>query len=291
MGAITVALAEEREAAACLALLPDAQGLPAELLIARRGGEFAGAAALIWRNWSQPAGFPITVQVLPADRRKGVGRSLVAAAVSLAAGETPGLWSLSPTAEDGAAAAFMGACGFVVQRRQHHFLADIAPLLDHLRPQVRRLRSHGHVPAEARIVPLAEAPLEEVGWLVSAEFGGGPVRALQRLERRGVNGAARSRSERSMVALQGDRVAGVLLCGVKDGVGVVDGWITAPAWRNGWPNLLLFEAVLSRSQDDGLEEFRFHCDDAATHTLSLAKRCAATEVARSGLYYYALAED
>jgi GNAT superfamily N-acetyltransferase len=286
MGDIAVALAAEHEAPACMALLPEVRSLPAEFLIARRGGAFAGAAAIVWRSWSKPGGFPIWVQVLPEHRRAGVGRSLLAAAAELTSGEAAGLWSLTATPEDGIAAEFMRACGFALQKRERHFIAEIAAGRDHVLPQLERLRARGRMPADARIVPLAEAPLDAVSWLVSAEFGSGPVTMLHRLQPRA---AASSRRERSLVAMQGGEVTGALICRSKDGVGVIDGWVAAPGWRNGWTNLALFEAVMTRALHDGFEEFRFHCDETVKHTLSMAEKISATEVARLGLYYAAAA--
>jgi GNAT superfamily N-acetyltransferase len=289
MGDVIVAQAAEHEAPACLALLPEVQGLAPELLIARRDGVFAGAAAVLWRTWSEPGGFPLHVHVLPAQRRKGVGRALVQGAAALAAGETAGLWSMKATAEDGVTADFLRACGFALRRGERHFIGDVDTALAFLGPQAARMQAHGHVPADARIVALAEAPLDAVSWLVSSEFGGGPVRALHGLHQRAASHAAGSRRDRSLAAMQGDQVAGVMLCRTQDGVGVIDGWVTAPRWRNGWTNLLLLEALLARAQRDGFEEYRFHCEDQAAHTLALARRCAAAEVARLGNFYCAVA--
>src|SRR5271165_3946478 len=100
MEAIRVALATETEARACLALVPQVWNTPTELLIARRDGAFAGAAAVFWQSWAKPAGFPVQVHVLPDQRRKGVGRRLLETAVDMAAEETDGLWTFEAIAED-----------------------------------------------------------------------------------------------------------------------------------------------------------------------------------------------
>ncbi|MBV8681851.1 MAG: GNAT family N-acetyltransferase, partial [Caulobacteraceae bacterium] len=120
---IDVALASDQDARACLALLPEVAGAPVELLIARRGGELAGAAAISWQSWTTPAGFPVLIHVIPDHRRLGVGRRLLEVSAELAAEETDGLWSFSPVAGESEAARFMESCGFTPFRRKHHFEA------------------------------------------------------------------------------------------------------------------------------------------------------------------------
>jgi hypothetical protein len=218
-----------------------------------------------------------------------VGRRLLREAAALASRETDGLWSLKAAQPDSPEALFMQACGFVPHRRQHHFQARINVLLEHLSPLVARLRARGRVPADVRIASLADAPLEEVGWLVSAELGGGPIEALQRLRLRG--GAADSDPlDRSLAVLHDGHVAGVMLWRLNDGIATVDARVVAPRWRNGWPNLLLLEASLLRARAERVTDFRFYCDDTVRDTLRLAQRAAAIEVRNDALYYYAIAE-
>lgn len=183
----------------------------------------------------------------------------------------------------------MQACGFVPRRRQHHFQARIEALLEHLSPLVGRLRAHGRVPDGVQIAPLDDAPLEEVGWLVSAELGGGPIEAMHRLRRRGASPDA-DPLDRSLAIMKDDHVAGVMLWRLESGLAMVDARVVSPRWRNGWPNLLLLEASLLRARDEGVTEFRFYCDETVSDTLRLAQRAAAAEVASDSLYYYAIAE-
>ncbi|HZZ69837.1 MAG TPA: GNAT family N-acetyltransferase [Phenylobacterium sp.] len=287
MSSLTVSRATEAEAPACLALLPQAHQMPAEFLIAKQDGRLAGAAALMWRSWATPSGFPVSVQVLAEHRRQGVGRRLLGDAVAWASGEADGLWSLEPQALEGPAAAFLDACGFRLARRQRHFEADVKALRDNVAPALARLRRHGRIPADARVVPLAEAPLEEVGWLVSAQFGGGPFRALQNLRRR-VTQRGISTGDLSQVVLHGDKVVGVILARLDHGVAVIDGRIVAPGARGDWAGALQLDAVLGHGPRFGLKTFRFHCDDDVRDTLSLARRSNARELAQKGLFYYAL---
>jgi GNAT superfamily N-acetyltransferase len=282
MSEIRVTLASDAEARACLALLPEVGAAPVELLIARRDGALAGAAAVSWRSWMTPAGFPTTLAVVPDQRRLGVGRRLLEAAADLAAEETDGLWTFGPVPDDSDAARFMAACGFSRLRRQRVFQARIEALLDDITPLSNRLRRRRAAVAP-RIVDLASAPADEVARLVAAEIGGLEPTALARARDRVRRGSATR--DRSQAALVGDALAGVMLWAIaSDGVAEVDARAVAPPWRGSPVNLMLLEAGLRRCRDEGVSEMRFSCDEDARDTLALARRARAVEVATKGAW-------
>ncbi len=286
MNDTVVSLASEGERRAASALIPELDGLEVEVLVARRRGALAGAAAMQWQSWRKPAGFPLLIHVLPDHRRRGVGRALLAAAADLAQAETDGFWSGSPLATDGQAAAFLKAVGAVRGDLQHHFEARIEALLQNVTPLLTWLarREGGIGPT---IQPLSATTIEAVGWLVSSELGGGPFGAMHRLTMRlGGPGAA---LDRSQVATVDGVVAGVILWRIQDGMAVVDARVVALPWRGGSLNLRLLEAVMRRCAAEGLTHVRFHCDEAVRDTLSLARRCAAAETASQAHYYWAMA--
>jgi GNAT superfamily N-acetyltransferase len=286
MEEIEVALAAEHEARACLSLLPEAVGLPVELLIAKVGGVMAGAGAIFWQNWTKPAGFPTLVHVLPERRLRGVGRALVAFADDLAAEDTDGLWSFKPLDHDVPAVGFLIALGFAARTRQHYFECGIQTLLDYLAPLIARNEARRGSGASFEIVPLGDVALDEVGWLISSELGGGPLSAQHNLHQRvGGRGPGQVGPDRSQVAVAGDKIAGAILWRIDDGVAVVDARVTAPAWRIGALSLQLLVAALLRGRADGLTAARFHCDETVTDTMRLAKRCNAVETAQTALYY------
>ncbi len=287
MDDITVAMAPETEAAACLALLPEAAGAPVELLVAKRAHAVVGAAAVWWRNDSDPAGFPLSIHVLPPERRRGIGRRLLDAAIDLALDDALGFWSRAAALDGAPDAAFLVACGFQPRRREHHFEAAIDALLADVRPKAGRLRDRGRVPNDVRIVPLAEAPLEEVGRLLSRELGSVPARATERLRRRA--NAPDDIADRSRVAMRGGEVEGAILWKIENGVAIVEARVVHPRNRGGWLNVVLLEDGLARGKAEGLERLRFHCDDTIRDTLSLAKRCDAVEAEPRAYYYLDLA--
>src|SRR5665213_1817643 len=216
---VSVTRAREHEAPACLALLPEILGAPAEFLIARSNGAFAGAAAVLWANWAEPAGFRVQLRVLKSARGRGIGRQLVAAAAELADGETEGLWSLQAAPPESPEAKFLQACRFAPRKREHYFQIGVARMLDHIGPIAQRYRARGHMPEEAEIVFLSEVDgsLDEVAWLIAREFNSSPFVNLQTLNRRRADGA-----DRSLIARIDGELVGVLLWRVEDGVVILE---------------------------------------------------------------------
>jgi GNAT superfamily N-acetyltransferase len=284
MTVLNVTRAREDEAPACLSLLPQVIGAPAELLIARRHGEFAGAAAVIWASWSEPAGFNLLVRVLNRTRGHGVGRALVRAAADLAEGETDGLWSFEATPLASPTAKFLEACGFVPRKREHYFQVEVNSLRGNIVPIAERFRACGRVPEGAEIASLSEVQqsLDEVAWLVAREFNSSPHVNLHSLRRRLDDSA-----DRSMVAMLDGEVAGVLLWRAHDDVATVDVNVVSTRWRAGWPNLLMLEKAILRAQSEGLQHTRFYCDETVIDTKNLARRGQGVEIDRKARYYLA----
>jgi GNAT superfamily N-acetyltransferase len=284
---IAVDLATDQEARACLALMPEVWRIPCELLIARRGGDLAGAAALCWRAWRRPPGFPLHIHVIPGERRRGVGRALLAKAADLASTETDGLWSLTAVPDADEAGGFLRACGFAPASTQHDFQARIEDLLARIEPLAERARRRETLGKQFVVAPLSAADPQTVGWLVSAELGGRPFALARSLDDEGPEGQ-RLLAHSQAILHDGD-LAGVMVWGPKDGVATVEARVVAPRFRGGPANLLLLQASLRRARDEGLAEFRFQSDAANQDTLALARRSGATEVARRSFWRYAIA--
>jgi len=288
MEQLTVTSALETEAAACLALLPEAAGSLVELLIAKRDRFVVGAAALWWRNDADPPGFPLAIHVLPPERRRGIGRELLNRAIEIAKDDAHGLWSQSPATDDGPGAAFLHACGFEARRREHHFEAAIDALLAVVGPLADRLRDKARVPEGVDIVPLSRAPLDEVGRLLARELGSAPPVVAERLRRR--VDRPEETADRSRVAVRNGKVEGAILWRVEDEVAIVEARVIRPGLRGGGLNIILLEDGLVRGKAEGLERLRFHCEDTVRDTLSLARRCNAVEAAPRAYFYLGLRE-
>jgi hypothetical protein len=249
-------------------LLPEIAGAPAELLIARKNGDFAGAAAVLWANWAEPAGFNVFVRVLTAARGKGVGRHLIEAAADLAEVETDGLWSFRATPLASPAAKFLEACGFVPRKREHYFQVGLPPMIDYMQSVAQRYRERAQIPDGAEVVFLSdvEGSLEEVAWLLAREFNSSLRANVQNLYRR-----RRDPDDGSVIARVSGEVVGVLLCRAEGPVAIVDVRVVAKRWRLGWPNLMMMEKGLLRARADGRQQIKFYCDETLNDTKNLAK--------------------
>jgi GNAT superfamily N-acetyltransferase len=287
MTEVVVVSAKENEAPACLALLPRAVGAPAELLIARRDGQFSGASAVFWVSASDPPGFQVDVRVLTEWRRKGVGRALLEAAADLADGETDGLWALEGTSVASPAARFLEACGFKPVRREHHYQVANDTLLADMIDLAARMRARGRIPQGAEIAWLSEpgAPLEEIAWLLSKEFESRPMTNLQSLRRR------RAEKEDHSVYVRVDgEVAAVMLVHAEGNIGTVDARAVARRWRNNWPNVAMLEKALVAASAAGVAKTRFFCDENIRDTINLARRGDGEEIDVKQRYYLSFSQ-
>lgn len=280
MSSVSVSPATESEVPAALALIERAFEPGLELLVVRREGELAGAAGVSWRNARKLEGFGLTVGVRPSHRRQGVGRALAAAAAGLASGEAAGLWSQTPVEEGSAAALFAQACGYEARLRDHYFCADRAGV-DKVAPVIEWFLARQNVPDTARVIPLSQATLEEVAWVMSAEFGDGPGTALARLNHDVGTGAIDL--DKSAAVMDDEELAGFMLAALRDGVFTTDLVVVAPKWRGGWANMLLIDAMLAHR--DQAQALRFHCTDEAQFTLKIAQRLQAVRE-RVTAYYF-----
>ncbi|HWF00591.1 MAG TPA: GNAT family N-acetyltransferase [Caulobacteraceae bacterium] len=274
MTKVTIARATDAEASACLALVPEAARWPVELLAATCEGEPIGAAALAWRDEGSPAGFALDIHVIAPERRQGVGRRLFDAAVDLADGETSGFWSMRPIEANAPAAAFASAVGFSPGRREHHFETRAEAVLGLVGPIASRLRQRSRIPEDLTLVPLADAPLDQVARLMSGSADSANVATLDRL-------AAYARDTQgvgldSRIALRGPHAAGAMIWRRREEVALVEMWAVDRRNR-GWLSLVLLEEALSRGQAEGVRSLRFHCDERARDTMNLAALCGARE--------------
>jgi len=285
-GTVVVGSAREDEARACRMLLPAAHRDPEpEVLVARGpGGAILGAAALQWQGWRTPPGFPLLVEVVPSARRRGVGRALVEAAAALATGEAPGLWAWDLLAEASKAARFLAACGFAPRTRVRDYRVEVAAAASVASAVVARLRERGRVPPGARVVPLREADLAAVARLVTWELGTAPTDLRARL----AAGTAEFNLDHSLALLAGSHLAGAVLIRW-EAEPVADAIVVAPAYRGGWANALMLDAITALGRAVGATHFRFIAEQGVRDTVKLASRAGGEVIEERVGYYRALA--
>jgi GNAT superfamily N-acetyltransferase len=246
---------------------------PPSLWVAQPAGgpaPWLGAAAL----WPVPQrggvwGFRAHCQVLPAHRRQGIGRALLAA-LAAEAGQwgAPRLISWD-TLGDGPGSAFAQAVGGQAAFRLHHFLPDKATALRRCAALVERLHRQGRVPAGFALLPLHEVPREPLLALHCQEFHAVPQAATHLFEAHLADAHLRALS----VALwDGQQLAGYLLAGPGGDLPEVSFWATAPGHRGGWAAAVMLHAFVARL---GGPKARYHCNELNRAPMNFARRTAA----------------
>lgn len=270
---ITVREARDAEHEACRRILPQCffPAAAPELLVAVEDDSIRGAAAVLWCT----GGFPLHLHVLEPFRRRGIGRRLVDQVGQASRGETPALRSWFPVAESSPGAAFLERMGFAVERRLHGFETDSLGFVEDAQ-RLRRRLAH-RIPPDARIVSLKEAPAREVAQLVAREFGAAPAFVAAQLQ-------AGADPANCIVAMHGERVAGVMLAALEGDCVRIDVNVVATDYRRGWTNLLLMIAIVERGIAAGARRFRFFCDDDTRDILNVAQRVKARPQERVVLF-------
>jgi GNAT superfamily N-acetyltransferase len=275
---VAIVPAGEAHAPACRLLLPaafPARGRAPELLVATGAEGIRGALALAW----VPGGFSVLLQVLPAWRRSGIGRALMAQGVALARGETPALRAWMPVSADSPADAFLRACGFRVTRRLLVFDTDGDRYSAVLSTLLRRARKR--IPAGMALRPLAGMPLPPVAGIVAGEFGVPHHDVIARLDDNHPDAYDRQLSQ---VLVRDGTLAGAILGRRYGDVIEVDVNVVAPDLRRGVANLMLLEALGRLSKEAGIRRFRFSCEAHVRDTLHLGERSDAARLPDQLLY-------
>ena len=275
---ITIRIARDDEARACRILLPEmfpADQMP-DLLTAisddAAGPHFAGALAMSAVNGPREPGFTFLLHVVPSFRRQGIGRGLLAEAIRLAVGRTPALRALNPVPTGSDAARFLAACGFDEHDEIRYFEADTAPLHTEMQQLRARAAARGMIPAEARLLPLRDAPAGQVADMVAAEFPASRAQMLARLQDSTATPYDLNHSTALMLA---GRLCGLILASWRGEMPLIEARIVAPGFRGGWANLLLLEQITSNGLALHKPRFQFFADSRISDTMSLARRARA----------------
>lgn len=268
----TVAVATDTQAPLCRHLLPAAfprSGAAPELLVASDAQGMHGVLALDWTA----DGFVLHLHVIPASRRRGIGRALLAQAVCLARGETQRLRTVTLVSEGSPASAFLQSCGFVVTRRLLAFDTDGG----HYGPTLSALlrRAGKRVPAGLTVVPLVSAPISGVAALVGWQFGILHHDAVAKLDPRH---PAPYDQQLSQVLMRDGLVAGAILAQRFGDIIEVDVNVVAPSLRHSPANLMLLEAIIRLGQHAGLQRARFSCEAQVRDTVNMGARLSAARL-------------
>jgi GNAT superfamily N-acetyltransferase len=276
---LVLAAARADQTAAVLALLPevlDAPALPTRFWVvhpAGRPSELLGAAACApVVHPAQSPGFRGHCRVLEDYRRQGLGRALVERlSAEVAAWDVPHLLSWQPE-PDGPAGAFMSALGFRINFSIHHFIADYEGILPLCQRLTQSLREHDRIPSGFRLLPLGEVPREAVVKLHCKEFHASPAAARATIEEM----LADPLAQRLSLALwDGAYVAGYLLAGPGSDMPDLRYWASDPAYRHGWPAVLLLDGYMRMIAACGLSQSRFMCNGRNPAPLNVARKIGA----------------
>lgn len=246
-----------------------------DALVAVWGGatpSLAGAAATGTVHATGAMGFPFWLQVPPGFRRRGVGRALLAAIADRCRGRTPVLRAVSPVSAGSQAAEFLTACGFADYDEIRHFETGTRAFNATMLSLCERLQRRGAIPPTTRVVPLRDAPVDQVAELIAVHFPGPRAQLRQRLTR----GHAEAYDlDNSVAVLVGETLAGVVVA-VWDGpVPTIELRIVHRAFRGSWVNPLMLEAATRNGMSHGSTVFRFFADTANADTMRLAARIGA----------------
>ncbi len=217
----------------------------------------------------------LCLRVVHTRLREGTGSRLLRAAVEAAERRGDGeLHCQADPVRDPVAAPFLLARGFNRSGLYRGFETELEPVLAYSSGWSRRLAEAGKIPADARVVALRDAPVEDVARLYAAYIAanpGLPCRSVQAVIEAGA-------FDQSRVLRCGGRVAGMILGTAHPPRIEVDAWVIEPELRGGWATMLLLADATRTGWDLGGRRIRFHASDHAPETLAMARRFGAQTI-------------
>ncbi len=159
--------------------------------------------------------------------------------------------------EVGAVQKFLTALGFNRRIRITQFEEKVESERDLIFPIYKRSTARHKMPAGAKLIPLDEAPIEEVRDLVLRHLGGLPLGIGRRLQ----DGPGGYDRNLSVVLTIDGKVKGALLARIDNGAKVTDALVVVPEMRGGWANLFLKHASLEKTIAAGIETIRYSVDE------------------------------
>ena len=262
---VTVRQPRDFEGPACRMLLPDLQG---ECLIAAQEGALAIVGAASFRPWPR-ALIGLRIRVIRTHRRRGIGSLLLRRVLDEAAERNAGaVLGRADGLHEPDAPAFLAAHGFRFLGRLTTIEADVHPMRDYLVALRARLR----MPANVRLMPVSEAPCDQVARLYAEYIAHQPDADSSLLE------CLHRRTGPSPVLMLGDRVVGMLLSDLDGPLCTVHARVVAPGQRGGWVNALLLASGIADCVERGGRRVRFEIPHENRDTEKLALRFGAETV-------------
>jgi N-acetylglutamate synthase-like GNAT family acetyltransferase len=276
--AVRMLIPELREASACFIATDDANRVIG-----------AAGATRSFRSQS-PVGPGISIYVIEACRRQGIGRNLLQCLERTCADAGAyALYGIRRIEKGSGAERAWNWLGFTayetveVQRLPlDQFEPRLAPLIDRMQKQHR-------IPATAEIIPLFKSNLGAVLALHLDNLGGDRAELYRKLRGRGP-GAFHPRYSR--VLLLDGKVVGCILAHRKDAdTAIVDADVVNSNLRGGWANIWLKLEATRGALRLGIKNFEFTSFDHYTDTRSFTKKMGGVTVLTTLLMVKRLIEN
>ena len=240
--------------------------------------KLVGAGALSFSpNRYFPEHADFLVHVGEIHRRRGIGRALLNALIAAAReGGAKQLRSLQ-LEEKGVGFQFALACGFKPYPANITFEAPIENF-GRMTGLYNSMVARGKIPNGARVIPLSEAPREEVFRLVLDHFGFSSQHVAERL--RGTEPGFSQTLSR--VALLDGKVIGALVLTYQKALSTIDATAVLARYRHSWVNLALKHSAFEELQARGVKKVRFSANaEAHRDAINMAGRVKARELRRT----------
>lgn len=247
---------------------------PEFLLAFETGGKPVGAAAF---SIEQADALLVRVRVIRTHRRQGIGSELLHHVLRRVREKQRSAISASiDSLADPEAERFLLANGFVRIGRVHVLDAELEPMRAALARLLARARRSRRLPPSARIVPLSQAPAQEVARIYEER-----IEALRRLHPALIQASLTDeRCEPSLVLLVDGHVAAILI-GCHDiarRLAMVSARAVLDRFRGGLANIWIMSEAAEQARAAGIERIRFEALDDNHDTRRLAQRFGADTI-------------
>jgi GNAT superfamily N-acetyltransferase len=202
----------------------------------------------------------LRMHVVPAFRRQGVGSQIVEYLAVNGARSISGIAELD---KELAAEAFCSRNRF----ERVESLTTVEAAMSEMRDYTSRLRARFELPAGAQIVPLSEAPVDQVAALHAQHV----AQEGELNQWRGLVAHTPEMNISPVVMIDGC-VAGILLGKLEGATAVVHTRVVAPGYHGSWVNVMLLAEALDIGWAHGARRARFSYTDSNQDTQKLAKR-------------------